>query len=307
MVSKSIQRLLRQIGRDHFYLMHASYGRRASRQGLWDFAKQNSLIGLDFGGIDQRWDQVSNVKRSSLTRIWQHQFELFSSIEDGECVLVANGQTDLLGVGLAKEPYKFEGKLGDNFFRHVRRVKWLVAYDWNRRMPVGNSLVGFRNTTLRVGEESPFWRLASLNIGIKTRPPRKIREKGMQRNQELERKYGPRGEGDEHKELKHRVLDHPEIIVHEPVLKRHEEYRFESGDRADIVFDLARKRHCVVEIETDLPMPGAHQALKYRTLKCAELGLDVASSRVEAVLVAWKDPDNRFCKRYGIRFVKLSH
>jgi len=61
----------------------------------------------------------------------------------------------------------------------------------------------------------------------------------------------------------------------------------------------------VVEIETEVPTPGAHQALKYRTLKCAQLGVDVKSPSVEGVLVAWQAPENMdFCKRYGIRFVK---
>lgn len=172
---------------------------------------------------------------------------------------------------MAKESYEFRGELEDDFFNHIRGVRWLVAYDWGGRKPV--RMPGFRNTILRVDEGSPFWRLTKLQLGIGRRIPKKLRNKGVRKELELGRKYGPGGESEEHKKLKRWVLEHPESVVHSTVLRRHEEYRFESGDRADIVFDLPAKKYCLVEIETDYPTPGAHQALKYRTLKCAELRL----------------------------------
>jgi hypothetical protein len=282
--------------------MHVSWGKKSSREPLWTFAKKHSLVGLDFRCIDRRWEDVSNAKRMSLTQTWRYHFEQFSSLEEGECVMVANGQTDVLGVGLVKGPYQYKSELED-FFRHVRKVQWLVGYDWDRRKPV--RIPGFRNTILRVGEGSPFWRLANLRLPNRRRIPLNVRERGIRMHRELLRKYGPSGEGYEHKRLKQWVLDHSESVARSPILRHHEEYRFESGDRADIVFDLPGKRYCVVEIETDVPTPGAHQALKYRTLKCAQLWADVTSASVEAVLVAEKAPENMdFCRRYGIRFVK---
>ena len=119
------------------------------------------------------------------------------------------------------------------------------------------------------------------------------------------RKYGPRGEGLDHKKLKEWMHDHPEDIGLNGVLKGHLEYEFLTGDRVDLLFDLEGDRYAVVEIETDNPLPGAFQALKYKVLKCAEVGLDIKSSKVEAILVAWEKPEDRgFCHSYSVRFVK---
>jgi hypothetical protein len=70
------------------------------------------------------------------------------------------------------------------------------------------------------------------------------------------------------------------------VLLGNTEYELPSGDRADVVFDLLGNRYAVVEIETDNPTPGAYQAIKYKVLKCAQVGLDLKSRNVEAILVA---------------------
>src|SRR5205814_5422778 len=119
------------------------------------------------------------------------------------------------------------------------------------------------------------------------------------------RKYGPRGEGPDHKKLKEWIHDHPEDIGLHGVLKSHLEYEFLTGDRVDLLFDMQGDRYAVVEIETDNPLPGAFQALKYKVLKCAELGSDIKSSKVEAILVAWGEPEDRgFCQSYNVRFVK---
>jgi len=84
------------------------------------------------------------------------------------------------------------------------------------------------------------------------------------------------------------------------------EYVFISGDAADVVFELDGDKYAVVEIETIDPLPGCYQTLKYKVLKCAELGQDIKSSNVEAILVAWSIPEEikRFCTKYGIRFVE---
>lgn len=91
-------------------------------------------------------------------------------------------------------------------------------------------------------------------------------------------------------------------------MKRTEtEYVFTSGDTADIVFELNGNKYAVVEIETNYPDPGCHQALKYKVLKCAELGLDIKSSNVEAILVALSvlQEVRDFSNKYGIRFVEI--
>ena len=94
---------------------------------------------------------------------------------------------------------------------------------------------------------------------------------GSLKSREL-RKYGPSGESIDHRKLKEWILDHPEDIGLRGVLESHLEYEFFTGDRVDLLFDLEGDRYAVVEIETDNPLPGAFQALKYKVLKCAELG-----------------------------------
>lgn len=120
------------------------------------------------------------------------------------------------------------------------------------------------------------------------------------------RKYGAGGEGRQHKKLKDWVANHPDGIGVCDVVSTEVEYQFESGDAADIVFELRGKRYAVVEIETMDPLPGAYQVLKYKVLKCAQLGSDIKSPNVEPILVAWDIPPDvkRFCQQYGIRFVE---
>ena len=158
---------------DHFYLMHLSYGDRSSREPLWNFAKRHRLIGLSFRGIDRRWDVVSDAKRLALTSTWRYHFEKFSSMEQGDVVLVINGQTDVLGVACVTGEYEHKEGLSDDFFSHVRRVKWLQSYDWADRKPA--KVGGFRNTILRIEDGSPFWRLTKVNLNLRSQVPAKVR------------------------------------------------------------------------------------------------------------------------------------
>lgn len=134
----------------------------------------------------------------------------------------------------------------------------------------------------------------------------RVIEKALRSSNEhqiLTRKYGSRGEGQEHKVLKKRVAAHPEIIGLTNVQEVDIEHRFTSGDWSDILFKINRDRYVVVEIETDVPLPGCYQALKYKVLQCAEMGKSINSSNVEAVLVAKTLPlkVQNICSKYGIR------
>jgi len=71
-----------------------------------------------------------------------------------------------------------------------------------------------------------------------------------------------------------------------------------------VAFSLGGLRRAVVEVETVAAgtLSGAHQALKYRTLMCAELGLPIDSPKVRGFLVA---PElsvaaRAFCRKYSI-------
>lgn len=120
------------------------------------------------------------------------------------------------------------------------------------------------------------------------------------------RKYGPGGEGIEHKRLKEWIARNPEKIGLADVKRTEIEHTFISGDAADIVFELDRNRYAVVEIETIDSYMGSYQVLKYKVLKCAELGMDIKCPEVEAIVVAWSIPQQvrDFCNKYGIRFVE---
>lgn len=124
----------------------------------------------------------------------------------------------------------------------------------------------------------------------------------------LRRKYGLGGEGREHKALKEWVKNHPASLGVGRIMQAETEHTFPSGDAADILFTLPNARYVVIEVETSNPLPGAYQALKYRTLKCAECRISLASSKVTAVLVAYELGKDvmKLCSQYGIRCVKIS-
>lgn len=123
----------------------------------------------------------------------------------------------------------------------------------------------------------------------------------------IKRKYGAGGEGEEHKRLKEWVAKNPEFLGLKNIIKTEvEEHIFPSGDLPDVVFSCRNGKYAVIEVETDYPLPGAYQSIKYKSLLCAELGLPLGSSDVETILVAWSlPPDLRgFCEKYNIKYVK---
>jgi hypothetical protein len=142
-----------------------------------------------------------------------------------------------------------------------------------------------------------------LNSVTKTGTP--LIPKSKQADEWALRKYGFGGEGEDHKKLKKWIFEHPSVLGLHRIIRRNMEYGFPTGDRADLAFEMIGRRYAVVEIETDNPTPGAYQALKYKVLRCAELGLDVKSPNITPILVAWYRPKNiEFCSKYGIQFVR---
>jgi len=122
------------------------------------------------------------------------------------------------------------------------------------------------------------------------------------------RKYGPTGEGLEHRRLKEWLADRPGLLGYGDVVEVTQERVFRSGDCADIVWRRKDGRCVVVEVETYTPEPGAYQALKYRCLLCAEMGLDLNSPDVEAWVVAREIPESVriLCKRYEVNLEQFT-
>ena len=115
------------------------------------------------------------------------------------------------------------------------------------------------------------------------------------------------GEGDEHRNLKMLVAEHPECIELPEEAIPDVEHQFLSGDRVDVKFDLPDGTAAVVEVETICPLPGAHQAVKYRALLEVERGDELGAGQVQAILVAhWFDPETKdLAQRYRIKLVEL--
>jgi hypothetical protein len=299
--------LLSELHMDHFYIMHLSYEGK-EKERLWKYARKNSLIGLSNSLVTNHWLKVENQVRSRLQRVWIHQFDLFcKDMELGDIVLVLNGCTRLLGVAQTREnDARFSSRFSNSFFDHVRYIDWIITYDFDKADLLPHRLDGFSNTLCRVDKDKRYWKeLTSVNIDTAQRG-HTTRTQGSKQDKKSQvlraRKHDIGIESSDHKELKEWIADNPQAIGLYDVKDSKMEYVFPSGDRVDVVFELKNDRYAVVEIETWDAFPGCYQALKYRTLKCAELGLPVTSSRIQAKVVAWGfEPFVKaFCSQYRI-------
>ena len=201
---------------------------------------------------------------------------------------------------------RYDSRFSNAFFDHVRSVDWIVTHEFEKAVPLPHLLEKFSNTLNRVDKAERYWKeLASIKIKTTQRKQTTKIPAGKQdkKNQILRARAHDIGiESSDHKELKEWIADNPQTIGLHDVRDKKIEYVFPSGDRVDIVFELKNNRYAVVEIETSDALPGCYQALKYKTLKCAELGLPVTSSSVEAKVVAWDfEPFIKyFCSKYRI-------
>lgn len=122
------------------------------------------------------------------------------------------------------------------------------------------------------------------------------------------RKYGVGGEGIPHRLLKEWCASNPQELGLQDVIRvpAEKECQFICGDRADVVFEMPGNQYVVLEVETTNAEPGAYQALKYKTLLCAEQGLPIDSAQVSALLVAWQVPPSvrSFCDKYKIKYLE---
>jgi len=121
------------------------------------------------------------------------------------------------------------------------------------------------------------------------------------------KKYGYGGEGTEHRQLKEWCANNPQGLGIQGVISIPGRTEYppcgdNTSDSVDVVFEMPGGRYAVIEVETSNPQPGAYQALKYKTLLCADRGYPIDSDKVQAILVAWQIPQEvrSFCSTYGI-------
>lgn len=158
-------------GKDYFYIMHLSHGKNDRREYLWNYAKDNEIIGLDHSYVTGNWKDNS-VKNKAIAKglsiIWQRQFDTFyNEMRPDDIVVILAGWTSILGVAKIPEnnqagfDKKFREK--DEFFEHFRRkVEWVRKYDFDK---VPCQIKGFYNTLSKVKRDTNRWKcLANINL-----------------------------------------------------------------------------------------------------------------------------------------------
>lgn len=151
-----IETLLEQRDLTYFYIMHLSWNGRQRRR-LWNYAKQNRIIGLSHRYVDVDWEKASSRIKDLVSNIWKSQFDYFCKMEKGEIVVVMNGFDSILGVAeIKKNQHDFDLDLAENFFNHYREVKWIRDYEYEKRKNLRNPIT-FRNTLAIIDEYSKRW------------------------------------------------------------------------------------------------------------------------------------------------------
>ena len=165
-----VEDLLSRKNKDYFYIMHLSYQGR-ERERLWNYAKENNLIGLDYSRlVKDDWNRIRKPIQG-LPRIWVRQFEIFcNAMKKGDIVLILSGQDSLLGIAeIIESRYQYDRNLSEgiveSFFDHIRQVRWLREYEYANRLTIPQSIKGFNNTLCRVEPPTRRWSiLKNLNI-----------------------------------------------------------------------------------------------------------------------------------------------
>lgn len=149
--------------------------------------------------------------------------------------------------------------------------------------------------------------LAELDLTPIEKTPEDFDQEGREYNKSLARRQN-HGEGDGHRQLKHYVAQHPEVLGVSTVGKGTMEFAFVSGDECDVVFQLRPTGEAVVEIkngERGELIKGVYQAVKYRALMIAQRGHGGPYAEVKAFLVAYQIPEDivKFAGKFNIECV----
>jgi len=162
----TLEDLLNEMGKDYFYIMHLSYGDYGRKKECWDYAYKHSRIGLDYDIVKGDWAKIRDKVKDKLSDPWVRQFDLFctdvieESMEIGDIVLAIYGQTHLLGIGKVIGNHYYDKKLRGIFFDHLRRVRWIRKYTFEKKRPIPQ-LHMFMNTLEIVRKGKKRWLILS--------------------------------------------------------------------------------------------------------------------------------------------------
>lgn len=160
-----LNELLSKKGKNYFYIMHLSYGEGIHRERLWNYAKNNNVIGLDYPRVvTDNWIRTPEEVRDLLPPIWRKQFNMFCyEMVIGDIVVILEGWLSLLGIAEVLTTHRYRRELSETemFFDHVRDVRWLKKYDFGEHPRLIHPLKGFLNTLHRVERGTKRWRILS--------------------------------------------------------------------------------------------------------------------------------------------------
>lgn len=156
-----LETLLSGRQKEYFYIMHLSYNGR-ERKRLWNYAKENNLIGLDVPSIvTDNWVNIRDSVKEQLPNIWVRQFDIFcNEMKVGDIVLILNGWDFLLGIAeITENHHRYDRKLSEKefFFDHIRQVNWIKKYEYANRQPIPELIKGFNNTLSKVIPNTRRW------------------------------------------------------------------------------------------------------------------------------------------------------
>jgi len=161
-------------GLPYCYLMHLNYGTGTDedRQTIWEFGKNNKIIGLDVLDVNQDWNTKTKKEKEDFrleAPNWFDHFEKFcNNMTKNDTVIIMAGHNFFLGLGrITKKDYNYNPSLKNDrkFFDHTRKVEWEIALEYNNRVKLRKPLKGFNRTLLRITPNHKYWRiLESLNV-----------------------------------------------------------------------------------------------------------------------------------------------
>lgn len=164
------------------------------------------------------------------------------------------------------------------------------------------------------GESQGYFRWGDEPIGYRKSPSRVVRLDNVSNivvTHDHVAVFGPGGESEAHRRLKLYIAGNPQIVGMRREAASRLEYRFQTGDRVDVMFENHDPVRCVAEIEVEGEQNicvGIHQAIKYRALAESDAGLDLQSPVTRAVVAAYETAYPRaaaLAGRYGVRLVTV--